>query len=151
MPSIHLGPVDWLIIVTYFAFVVGIPTMFAATGYELLSMLKDGGIGNEDWSALGIAFVASALTAFAATSRSKLGRSDNVFSANPAARFGSSRATNSVANQSSNSGCVGRPPAAPKSLGVSTSPTPKWCCQTRLTITRATKGFSGSINCKPNS
>ena len=24
MPSIHLGPVDWLIIVTYFAFVVGI-------------------------------------------------------------------------------------------------------------------------------
>ena len=51
---------------TEFAFVVGIPTMFAATGYELLSMLKDGGIGHEDWSALGIAFVASAITAFVA-------------------------------------------------------------------------------------
>jgi undecaprenyl-diphosphatase len=51
---------------TEFAFVVGIPTMFAATGYELLSLLKDGGIGDEDWSALGIAFVASAITAFVA-------------------------------------------------------------------------------------
>jgi len=51
---------------TEFAFVVGIPTMFAATGYELLSMLKDGSIGDEDWLALGIAFVASAATAFAA-------------------------------------------------------------------------------------
>ena len=45
---------------------VGIPTMFAATGYELLSLLKDGGIAGEDWSALGIAFVASAVTAFIA-------------------------------------------------------------------------------------
>ena len=51
---------------TEFAFVVGIPTMFAATGYELLSLLKDGGIAGEDWSALGIAFVASAVTAFIA-------------------------------------------------------------------------------------
>ena len=40
--------------------------MFAATGYELASMLMDGGIGHEDWSALGIAFVASAVTAFVA-------------------------------------------------------------------------------------
>ena len=51
---------------TEFAFLVGIPTMFAATGYELLAMLKDGGLGNEDWAALGVAFVASAVTAFVA-------------------------------------------------------------------------------------
>ena len=51
---------------TEFAFLVGIPTMFAATGYELLSLLKNGAIGNEDWTALGIAFVASTLTAFIA-------------------------------------------------------------------------------------
>ncbi len=49
---------------TEFAFVVGIPTMFAATGYELLSMLRHDGIGSEDWGALGVAFVASAVTAF---------------------------------------------------------------------------------------
>jgi undecaprenyl-diphosphatase len=51
---------------TEFAFLVGIPTMFAATGYELLHTLKDGGAANEDWTALGVAFVVSALTAFAA-------------------------------------------------------------------------------------
>ncbi len=51
---------------TEFAFVVGIPTMFAATGYEVLSLYRDGGIGNEDWSALAVAFVASAVTAFVA-------------------------------------------------------------------------------------
>ena len=51
---------------TEFAFLVGIPTMFAATGYELLSMMKDGGLGDEDWTALGVAFVASAITAFIA-------------------------------------------------------------------------------------
>ena len=49
---------------TEFAFLVGIPTMFAATGYELLEMLRDGGLGNEDWTALAVAFVASAATAF---------------------------------------------------------------------------------------
>ena len=51
---------------TEFAFVVGIPTMFAATAYELLSLIRDDGIGNEDWSALAVAFVASAVTAFVA-------------------------------------------------------------------------------------
>ena len=51
---------------TEFAFLVGIPTMFAATGYELLSLIRHDGIGNEDWSALGVAFVASAITAFVA-------------------------------------------------------------------------------------
>ena len=49
---------------TEFAFVVGIPTMFAATGYELLSLARHGGIGEEDWASLGVAFVASAITAF---------------------------------------------------------------------------------------
>ena len=51
---------------TEFAFLVGIPTMFAATGYELLSMLRHGGIGNEDWAALAVAFAASTATAFIA-------------------------------------------------------------------------------------
>ena len=49
---------------TEFAFLVGIPTMFAATVWELLSMLKDGGIGHEDWTALAVAFLASMVTAF---------------------------------------------------------------------------------------
>ncbi len=51
---------------TEFAFLVGIPTMFAATAYELLSMYKDGGGAEEDWALLGVAFVASAITAFIA-------------------------------------------------------------------------------------
>lgn len=51
---------------TEFAFVVGIPTMFAATGYELLSLLRHDGIGQEDWAALGVAFIASAVVAFVA-------------------------------------------------------------------------------------
>jgi len=51
---------------TEFAFLVGIPTMFAATAYELLHVYRDGGLAHEDWSALAIAFVASAITAFVA-------------------------------------------------------------------------------------
>lgn len=51
---------------TEFAFLVGIPTMFAATAYELLHVVRNGQAGNEDWAALGVAFVASAVTAFAA-------------------------------------------------------------------------------------
>jgi undecaprenyl-diphosphatase len=51
---------------TEFAFLVGIPTMFAATGYELLDVAREGGLAGEDWGALAIAFTASALTAFAA-------------------------------------------------------------------------------------
>lgn len=50
---------------TEFAFLVGIPTMYAASGYELLSLMKDGAV-NEDWVALGIAFVVSTITAFIA-------------------------------------------------------------------------------------
>ncbi|HEY4581910.1 MAG TPA: undecaprenyl-diphosphate phosphatase [Lysobacter sp.] len=51
---------------TEFAFLVGIPTMFAATGYELVDVLRSGEAAGEDWTALAVAFVASALTAFAA-------------------------------------------------------------------------------------
>lgn len=51
---------------TEFAFLVGIPTMFAATAYEFLSLVKDGGLASENWSALGVAFIASMLTAFVA-------------------------------------------------------------------------------------
>jgi undecaprenyl-diphosphatase len=51
---------------TEFAFLVGIPTMFAATGYELLDMAREGRVAGEDWAALAVAFVASAITAFVA-------------------------------------------------------------------------------------
>lgn len=51
---------------TEFAFLVGIPTMFAATAYELMDVVKSGGAANEDWSAFGVAFIASAITAFIA-------------------------------------------------------------------------------------
>ena len=51
---------------TEFAFLVGIPTMFAATGYELLDVLGNGEAAHEDWNALAVAFVASAITAFVA-------------------------------------------------------------------------------------
>jgi undecaprenyl-diphosphatase len=50
---------------TEFAFLVGIPTMFAASGYELLKAVKTG-TGHEDWSALAIGFVVSTITAFVA-------------------------------------------------------------------------------------
>jgi len=51
---------------TEFAFLVGIPTMFAATAYELLDLYRHQGIAGEDWNALAVAFVASAITAFVA-------------------------------------------------------------------------------------
>jgi len=51
---------------TEFAFLVGIPTMFAATGYELMDVLGNGEAAHEDWGLLAIAFTASALTAFVA-------------------------------------------------------------------------------------
>jgi undecaprenyl-diphosphatase len=51
---------------TEFAFLVGIPTMYAASAYELLKTFKDGGAANEDWTALGIAFVVSTIVAFVA-------------------------------------------------------------------------------------
>ena len=39
----------------------------------------------------------------------------------------------------------------PKSPGVRTRPAPKWCCQTRLTMTRAVSGFEGSTIARANS
>ncbi|MFC2969924.1 undecaprenyl-diphosphate phosphatase [Acidimangrovimonas pyrenivorans] len=50
---------------TEFAFLVGIPTMYAASGYELLKQAMHGG-GHENWTSLGIAFVVSTVTAFIA-------------------------------------------------------------------------------------
>jgi undecaprenyl-diphosphatase len=52
--------------VTEFAFLVGIPTMFAATAYALVDLAREGGLGGEDWGALAVAFTASAITAFIA-------------------------------------------------------------------------------------
>jgi undecaprenyl-diphosphatase len=49
---------------TEFAFLVGIPTMFAATGYELLKARADA--ADENWQQLGIGFVVSAIVAFVA-------------------------------------------------------------------------------------
>ncbi len=51
---------------TEFAFLVGIPTMYAATGYELLKVWKSGGTAHEDWRALIIGFIVSLIVAFAA-------------------------------------------------------------------------------------
>jgi len=48
-----------------FAFLVGIPTMIAAAGYELASTLSDDGSTPENYSSLAIAFVAAAVVAFA--------------------------------------------------------------------------------------
>ena len=48
-----------------FAFMVGIPTMFAATAYELLKLLKDGNATPvEPWGELALAFVVAAATGF---------------------------------------------------------------------------------------
>jgi undecaprenyl-diphosphatase len=49
---------------TEFAFLVGIPTMFAATAYELLSLWQRDALHGEDWAALVVACLASAVTAF---------------------------------------------------------------------------------------
>lgn len=48
---------------TEFAFLVGIPTMYAASVYELYGELKDGA-GNEDWTNVAVGFVVSAVVAF---------------------------------------------------------------------------------------
>lgn len=49
-----------------FAFLVGIPTMFAATGYEVLKLLRSGAAPAEPWSELAVAFAVSAAVGFAA-------------------------------------------------------------------------------------
>ena len=47
-----------------FVFMVGIPTMFAASGYALLEMYKEGGFGSENWTDVSVAFIAATLTGF---------------------------------------------------------------------------------------
>jgi undecaprenyl-diphosphatase len=48
-----------------FAFLVGIPTMIAAAGYELANTLGENGAAGENFGSLAIAFVAAAIVAFA--------------------------------------------------------------------------------------
>jgi undecaprenyl-diphosphatase len=48
-----------------YSFLVGIPTMYAASAYAVAKQLKAGGV-QEDWGALGVAFVVSTITAFVA-------------------------------------------------------------------------------------
>jgi undecaprenyl-diphosphatase len=50
---------------TEFCFLVGIPTMYAASAHELLKALQ-AGAGSENWTDLGVAFVVSTVTAFIA-------------------------------------------------------------------------------------
>ena len=57
---------------------------------------------------------------------------------------------NSVASQSSNSGCEGHSPRVPKSSLVFTRPVPKNCCQNRFTVTRAVSGCVGSTSQRAN-
>lgn len=49
-----------------FAFLVGIPTMFAATAYEAWDLHEEGGFANENWSELAVGFIVSAIVAFIA-------------------------------------------------------------------------------------
>jgi undecaprenyl-diphosphatase len=49
-----------------FAFLVGIPTMFAATAYEAYDLYKDGHVQDENWGELAIGFAVSAVVAFIA-------------------------------------------------------------------------------------
>ena len=48
---------------TEFSFLLGIPTMYAASAYALLKQLKLGDV-HENWTDLGIGFVVSTVTAF---------------------------------------------------------------------------------------
>jgi len=50
---------------TEFSFLVGIPTMLAAGGYEIFDAIHDGSGGNENLVVLSIASIFSAITAFA--------------------------------------------------------------------------------------
>ena len=49
---------------TEFVFLVGIPTMFAASGYAFLELWKDGGLGGEAWGDVALAFTAATVTGF---------------------------------------------------------------------------------------
>jgi len=49
-----------------FAFLVGIPTMFAATALETFELYESGGLEQEQWGDLAVGFVVSAVVAFIA-------------------------------------------------------------------------------------
>lgn len=49
-----------------FSFLVGIPTMFAATTYEAYDLYKSGQMAQEHWSDLAVGFVVSCIVAFIA-------------------------------------------------------------------------------------
>ena len=49
---------------TEFVFRVGIPTMFAASGYAFLELAKDGKLASENWTDVGVAFLAAVVTGF---------------------------------------------------------------------------------------
>lgn len=49
-----------------FSFLLAIPTMFAATAYEVLDLYRSGDIADENWTEVGIGFVVSAVVAFIA-------------------------------------------------------------------------------------
>ncbi len=49
-----------------FSFLVGVPTMFAATAYEVLEVYQSGQIADENWTELAVGFVVSAVVAFIA-------------------------------------------------------------------------------------
>lgn len=51
---------------TEFVFLVGIPTMFAASGYAVLEHLLKEGTSGEPWGQLGLAFLAATVTGFLA-------------------------------------------------------------------------------------
>ncbi|HET7314025.1 undecaprenyl-diphosphate phosphatase [Salinisphaera sp.] len=51
---------------TEFAFLVGIPTMFAASGYELFDKIHHGQVGQVDWVTVAVGFVVSTIVAFIA-------------------------------------------------------------------------------------
>lgn len=51
---------------TEFVFLVGIPTMFAASGYALLEHFLEDGAGGEAWGEMAAAFVAASATGFVA-------------------------------------------------------------------------------------
>ena len=49
---------------TEFVFLVGIPTMFAASAYAFLELARDGKLASENWTGVGVAFVAAIITGF---------------------------------------------------------------------------------------
>jgi len=49
-----------------FSFLLAIPTMFAATAYEVLNLYRHDRIAQENWTDLGVGFIVSAIVAFIA-------------------------------------------------------------------------------------